>query len=85
MKIESKPGVAKVIHEKRCYVPVVLRGTCPACGGEFSRDFDDQYLSEPPCGVPFKEGMWCPRCDHEWTEMLQLDVTLRVLAQSEDK
>lgn len=83
MKLEPKPGAVKLVTEKRCYMPVVLRGECPNCHGEYSRDFDDTYLTEPPCGVPFGETMWCPRCEHEWDVTLRLDVTLSLVAPSE--
>ena len=53
MKLErtdTKDMPREEIPIKRMYLPYILKGKCPACGEDFERDFNDEYLSHPLFG-----------------------------------
>lgn len=85
--VEMTSDGAITIEKKRFYVPAILRSVCPSCEVPYKRDLNDQYLSYPPCNVPFREHLYCGECDHEWDVDLRLDVrvTLSVPSPSEGK
>lgn len=81
------------LEVKRFCVPgTVLKTTCPKCGGAYKVDFDEDYLSYPTVGKPFKERFYCYAptddvggvCEHEWEVLLQLDVVLTAPTSSKD-
>ena len=80
--VEMKPDTAIVVEQKRFYVPAVLRSTCPTCGARYERDLEAAYLSEPPCGVPFTERLYCQNgdCAGVWNVSLRLDVRTELTA-----
>jgi len=76
-----------VLNVKRLYLPgVVIRQTCTECGHVLLRDYDGfhannplghgSYLGRPPVNEAFDLPCWCPECDHEWTEPVELRVAL---------
>lgn len=67
-----------VLELKRLYLPgVVIRQTCTECGHVRLRDYGhDSYLGWPPVNEAFDLPCWCPECDHEWTEPVELRVAL---------
>lgn len=91
VKLERKKTCGGIDLEiKRFYVPgFVLKTKCPKCGGDFERDYGEDYLSYPPVGKPFKETLYCcadvddgGTCEHEWEVTLRLDVRLSVPTSS---
>ena len=82
--IESK-GPPITIDEKRFYVPAIIKDTCPKCGAAYERDLNEQYLSYPPCNVPFNLTMDCyaevdgKPCGAEWEIPVRLDVQVSLV------
>lgn len=68
--------------DKRFYVPGhYLEGTCPKCGAEYERDFENDYLSYPRANTPINVDCYCQRdgCGYDWSVTLRLNITLDVI------
>lgn len=63
---------------KRCYLPFVLRSTCPKCGTEAVYD-DSYYLSYPKVGEPESYTVLCEECNFKWELKLRLTLNLEVV------
>jgi hypothetical protein len=66
---------------KRCYLPVVLKATCPACGVEVEMDLNgDEYLSYPYINGRERVGMSHEIDDGEYHEF-EVFITLRLTVE----
>jgi hypothetical protein len=66
------------VEVKRFYVPAVVACDCPNCGERVTHDMENDYLSYPVANEPFDHGMYCAKCEHEWTVLLTLTVRVEV-------
>lgn len=69
---------------KRCYLPFIVRATCPKCGAEVERDLRKDYVSFPEIGGTTTIHMvhdadsddgW-----HEWPVDVAVDVRVRAVS-----
>ena len=76
IQISGSP-TASPTEVKRFYLPgVTIETTCPACGAVRQAFERHDYLSYPIANEPFEYWCSCGECDHEWTEMVILKITL---------
>jgi hypothetical protein len=76
MRLED-PKQPFPVDVKRFYVPFAkLEGECPNCHEPIVYAFGDQYLSYPTANAVNDFGLWCSKCDHEWSVKIRLDITL---------
>jgi len=61
---------------KRFRLPCLIIAECPGCLEEKTVDLTFDYLSYPLIGSPFDYSFCCEFCDHEWSVVLQLNVSL---------
>ncbi len=82
MKIKAIKQQGDIELDKRTYLPFEITSRCPFCKREEVMDLSDQYLSYPVIGkneIYFfhsdadEDGV----CDNEWTETVELGITLR--------
>ncbi len=66
------------IEVKRFYVDFAVE--CPECG-ELVK-FDD-YISYPELNKPEKAGMYCPKCDNDWEQLVQVAVAVETLKEGD--
>jgi len=64
---------------KRFHVPYVLKTKCPKCGKKIERDYSDMYYLMFPRIGQVQENFWCDECDHEWSILLNLNVSLELV------
>lgn len=66
--------------DKRTYLPgVVIKSKCPECDAPYVKDLENNYLSYPKVGQPYKLTGYCGQCDHEWPlgeVVLNLTITM---------
>jgi hypothetical protein len=74
--------------EKRFRFPCSVFDTCPKCGAEVEKDFEEDYLSYPSFNTAEDVNFYCwvrnpdPTaeddlgCGHEWTEQIILRLTV---------
>lgn len=76
-KVEIVGTCKGVELDKRTYLPgVVIKSTCPNCGEPWEGDMGDHYLSYPKVDEPAKVYACCQKCEHEWSVMVIVRMTL---------
>jgi len=77
MKVTGKPVPFQ--GEKRQFIPgYKLTGPCPNCGADYSRDFEDNYLSYPTINEAMEYDCYCHKCEHEWAVNIEIRLTVRL-------
>ena len=75
MKIEGRPKGE--LEDKRVYLKgVKLTGRCPKCQRSVKIDMAKHPISYPVMNQPFKYGLWCEVCGHEWSIPVVFKVSL---------
>ena len=81
MKITNRPG-AFGIDVKRFHFPASITATCPECGEEVTKDYENEYLSYPAANVEDEITMYHYNEDngdeHEWPVKVILKITLEL-------
>lgn len=68
---------------KRFYMPgIKITVTCPECGDERSQDMGARYIGYPTINEPIEHNLYCPICEHEWSESVFLAVSYYVLDET---
>ena len=81
IKIEG--WLTGALNIKRMYMPgVTITVTCPECSDERSQDMGARYISHPKINEPIEHDLYCPACEHEWSESVFLDVSYYVLDET---
>ena len=75
MKIDGLPKGE--LEDKRVYLAGVrITDKCPGCKRTIKIDMAKHPISYPNMNKPFKYGMWCEVCGHEWSVPVILKVSL---------
>lgn len=78
MRITGKPIPFQ--GEKRQYIPgYTLIGKCPKCEADYSRDFEDHYLSYPTINEAIEYDCYCHKCEHEWVAKIKISMRVRLV------
>jgi hypothetical protein len=78
----TQPRAFKIEDGKRFYIPgCKLSGKCPGCKKKFERDFGESYLGYPEANKVFDLTLYCPKCEHEWTVRVRLNVSLDLVGK----
>lgn len=72
MRVRKNEKMAVDLDVKRFQIPFIIEGECPSCENSFSLDL----LSYPKLQKPFEMYACCEFCDHEWSFMIELSVSL---------
>lgn len=78
--VSIEQGGKATIDVKRFYFPCKVTATCPVCGAEVVRDFEDRYESYPtvntPIEIAFHHYTDGEQDEHEWYEEVVIRLTV---------
>ena len=77
MRIEHVNTEGYEIDVKRMVMPFIVSDDCPNGCGEC--DYGDDYWPYPNVGKPTTVNFWCCECDAEWSGVVQIDFTVKIL------
>lgn len=76
VRVETLDAEPREIPIKRLRLPVVVKATCPTCGGTAECDLSSGHLGYPTIGKPMKLMLSCYDRDGNETCYTDVDVTL---------
>lgn len=61
---------------------VFFEGTCPGCGMADRTELVD-FIQYPVMNKPFSQEFCCGECEHEWTETLEIRLSIHLVGKDE--